>query len=394
MDFKIIALVGIMKSRFFVISCGFAMFAMFFGSGNLVYPLSVGRDCGGHYLLGALGFLATGVIIPFIGVFGMLLYDGSQQLFFSRLGKTVAFWLSFAALSLMGPFGVLARCITVAHGSVMDILPNVALWKFSIGMCVVVYIATMNNNRIIPLLGTLLTPFLLVSLAVISIAGLNCEFPPIESTVTGGAAFIEGVFTGYQTMDLLAAFFFATFVIRFLKKRIAESKQEESLVNLFTRASLVGGGLLAIVYVALVALAMVHASHLEGVAPEYLLAATVKKVLGPLASPIVCVAVVLACLTTAVVLASLFADFLRKDLCKDRLGRSQAMCVTLLIAFFISTLEFAGIARFIVPILEIIYPALIVLSALNIGHKLWGWTLVKTPVFLVLLVNGAWYIWG
>ena len=42
-----------------------AMFAMFFGSGNLIFPLKIGAYSGENYLIAGLGFFFTAVIVPF-----------------------------------------------------------------------------------------------------------------------------------------------------------------------------------------------------------------------------------------------------------------------------------------------------------------------------------------
>src|SRR5690349_22076848 len=94
-----------MKKQLLIISTGFALFSMFFGSGNLVFPISVGVESQGHYLLGSLGILLTGVIVPFLGVLGMMLFKGDIMHFFSCFGKKGTFIFSLIALSLMGPFG-------------------------------------------------------------------------------------------------------------------------------------------------------------------------------------------------------------------------------------------------------------------------------------------------
>src|SRR5205085_1194147 len=98
-------------------STGFALFSMFFGSGNLVFPILVGKECGGHFFLSALGILFTGVFLPFLAVFAMMLFQGSISSFFTCFGQRGTFLFSLLILGLMGPFGVLARCLTVAHGA-------------------------------------------------------------------------------------------------------------------------------------------------------------------------------------------------------------------------------------------------------------------------------------
>lgn len=373
-----------MKIKSLVLSTGFAMFSMFFGSGNLVFPLVVGQMSKGHVTLAALGILLTGVLIPFLGIFVMLLFNGNSGEFFGRLGRSAPFWFSLIALSLMGPFGVLARCITVAHGAFKLLVPSTELWMFSMGFCAVIFLLIIRKNQIVSLLGSILTPILLFCLLAIGVAGLMSADLP-KATLDGGwDGFKNGVFQGYQTMDLLAAFFFSVFVIKHLKKG---QKENGNVLPVFLKASLIGAGLLSTIYLILVLLGAIYAPMLTSIPPEEILGFIANASLGKWAIPIVCCAVVLACLTTAIVLASLFADFLRKEVIKNKINNPLAIATTLGIAFFISTLQFSGIGRMIGPILEAIYPALIVFTVLSIFHKLWGFHMVRMPTALAFLAK-------
>lgn len=374
-----------MKSKWLVLSTGFALFSMFFGSGNLVFPIAVGQESGGHYFLAAMGILCTGVLVPFLGVLGMMLYKGDIQSFFSCFGKRGTFLFSFLALALMGPFGVLARCLTVAHGALMLISPNMSLPVTSLALCVLIYFLASNKNKIITILGTVLTPFLLVSIAMIAAFGLTTVEEATVPTLSGWSVFKNGFFQGYQTMDLLAAFFFSKFVINHLYDRpSAGSEGERTLLKVFLKASGIGAGLLSMVYVALVLLGWIHAPLLATKAPQEMLGAIAMASLGSMAAPCVCAAVVFACLTTAIVLTSLFADFLRQEVSQSKLSRPMALAITLCIGFFVSTLEFSGIAKFLGPILEATYPALIMLTVVNIGQKFYGLKPTHWPFTLTL----------
>jgi branched-chain amino acid:cation transporter, LIVCS family len=371
-----------MKKNAIVISTGFALFSMFFGSGNLVFPIVVGQQSEGHYLLAALGILLTGVLVPFLGVLGMMLYNGSTQGFFHNFGKIGTFIFSLCALALMGPFGVLARCLTVAHGALQLIIPGVPLALTSFLICVAIYFLTVNKNKIVPALGVILTPLLLLSIAAIAFFALKGSSLPTTANADAWAPFKNGFFQGYQTMDLLAAFFFSTFVINHLRGTLSQQSQEGSSLKIFLKSSLIGGGILSAVYFILVMLGSMYAPSLAHIRPQEMLGHIAVSALGSMAAPCVCVAVVLACLTTAIVLASLFADFLHKEVSLGKIGNKQSLVITLLIGFMVSTLEFAGIARFLGPILEIIYPALIMLTIVNIAHKLWGVKSSHWPVTL------------
>lgn len=381
-----------MKKTWLVVSTGFALFAMFFGSGNLVFPISVGQESEGHYLLAALGILLTGVVVPFLGVLGMMLYKGDINSFFSCFGRIGTFWFSLFALALMGPFGVLARCLTVMHGALQLLTPNISLPITSLVLCGIIYLLAVNKNKIVPVLGSLLTPFLLLSIAAITFFGFKdgADMPMQNASGSSWMAFKNGFFQGYQTMDLLAAFFFSTFVIRHLQKKFADYPEEASSLKVFLKASMVGAAILSSVYVALVMLGWVYSPVLVGHPPQEMLGRIAMEALGSFAAPCVCVVVILACLTTAIVLTSLFADFLRKEVTKEKIGSKTALLVTLGIGFAVSTLEFSGIARFIGPILEATYPALIVLTVVNIAHKLLGVKSSHWPVTLTLAAKLCW----
>lgn len=357
---------------------------MFFGSGNLVFPILVGLASEGHYVLSSLGILLTGVLVPFLGVFALFLFKGDQVAFFSRLGAKTTFWFTLFCLSIMGPFGVMARCITVAHASFTPIY-SINLPLFSILFSTLIFYFAANKSRIISRLGNILTPVLLLSLIAIAYFGLKNATLPAATAGMGWASFKDGLFQGYQTMDLLAAFFFSVFIIKSLEQYAGEN--EKRALKTFIIAALIAAGLLSAIYFVLVMLGSSYSAVIAHLQPEQMLSAIVHSALGPLAGPIVCIAVVLACLTTAVVLATLSADFLRTSICKNKLSNNWALLVILALGFATSSLGFAGIASFIGPILETIYPALIVFTVLNICYKLFGLKMVRTPTAASLLLH-------
>lgn len=369
------------------LSTGLAMFSMFFGSGNLVFPVLAGQQSQGHYLLAALGIVLTGVCVPFLGSLGMLLFQGKPDDFFCVLGKKASFIVCMLILSLLGPFAVVARCITVAHGSFTHLFPSVSLPLFSAFFCFITFLSILKKNQLVSLLGNILTPILLGSLFLIAYFGLDYNLLP-ESSSLQVKVLTQGLLTGYQTMDLLAAFFFSTFIFNHLKRaEPALASSPWQCVKLSLGSSLIGMGLLALIYLLLVMLGATHAEFLNTVAPEQMLANIAEKTLGYKGSIIVCMAILLACFTTASVLTTLFADFFRQRVFQNRLSFTWAAFFSLLIAFAISTLEFSGIARFITPIIEIIYPALIVLTLLNLSKQLIGTPVPRWPIVLALFVR-------
>lgn len=376
-----------MKDKKLVIATGFALFSMFFGSGNLVFPITVGQQSGGSYFLAALGILLTGVIVPFLGVLGMMLYKGDIYSFFNSFGKRGTFLFSFLALALMGPFGVLARCLTVAHGAILLLFPQASLAITSFLLCVLIYLLTVNKTRIVTLLGMILTPFLLLAITTIALFGVTHGNLPPTADANQWLALKNGFFQGYQTMDLLAAFFFSQFILKDLHSRFSTHPDQSSLLRIFCKSSMIGAGILSLVYFILVLLGWMYSPLLTNIPPQEMLGLIAVESLGSLAAPFLCIAVVFACLTTAIVLTSLFADFLRNEVTNNKLPNSLALLITLTIGFLISTLEFSGIARFLGPLLEVIYPALIILTLVNIIGKIYSFKSSHWPFTLTIIAK-------
>ncbi len=352
-----------------LISVGMAMFTMFFGAGNVVFPLLIGQTAQDFSIYAILGLLITAVGVPFLGLIAVSLYNGDYRQFFSRFGATPAFTIIAVIMALIGPFGALPRCIALSFSTTNMFFENVSIIPFSLACCVLIFVCTVRKNAVGDLLGLVLTPFLLGTLGIIIIKGLISYPETIISTEhTAFSAFLHGLYSGYHTMDLLGALFFSSVVVHGLKEvssihGIVDKKQ--FFKNTFL-ASLLGAGLLAIVYVGMCFVAAKHASSLSQVPAEFLLGTIALNVLGSWAGITTCVAVVLACLTTAMALATVFAEFLSRDVCCGKVSYPVALAITLLIAFGVSTLEFRGIFQLLAPIVQTIYPVLFVMTVWNI----------------------------
>lgn len=372
-----------------VVTIGLAMFSMFFGAGNVVFPLYLGQYAKDHNTYAILGLLITAVAMPFAGLISITLYDGNYRDFFGRIGKIPGFILSLFIMGLIGPFGALPRCIALSYSTMKLYFPDFNLQLFSLISCLIIFIFTVKRTRIIDILGKFLTPLLLISLLIIIIKGI-LNSPVVNSNPSHSKLdfFLIGINEGYQTMDLLGAFFFSSVILACLKESsVGEEKNYKNLIILSLKASAIGAFLLSIIYIGFSFVAAFQSRSLVDIPKDQLVGMISIQVLGPYAGIIASLAVALACLTTAIALASVFAEFVYEDLTNFRLPYEWSLLVTLAIAYFVSTLNFTGIAAFLTPILQICYPALIILSALNILYKVYGFKPVKIPVFFVFIVS-------
>lgn len=356
-----------------VVSAGFAMFAMFFGAGNVVFPLVVGQSALEKTPYALLGFLLTAVCVPFMGLMAMLFFEGSSRAFFRQLGDKPGILIAGFIMLLIGPFGALPRCIALSFSTFKSSFPHLSLFWFSFVATGLVFIATYKKSRIIDILGAILTPFLLLSLFVIVLAGMfwhdGATMQP--SLLSEKQGFFFGLEQGYNTMDLLGAFFFSSLICYSLKQ---DAPSNEVFFRNALWASVLGALLLALVYIGFGAIGAIHGP--SSVASEELLGSIAFRTLGAYAGLVASSAVALACLTTAIALASAFTDFVQIELLKEKISYSTTLFLTLSISFGMSTLGFAGIGSWLGPILEWIYPSLICLTLFSLWRSLspkkWG----------------------
>ena len=375
------------KSPKIVLVAGFAMFSMFFGSGNLVFPLMVGMKSHDQFQIASIGLIISGVLLPFLGLIAMIYYGGNRAKFFKNLGAPAAFILTFSMLSLMGPFGVLPRCIIVAFGGFDLIFHDLTAPIFNAIFSVLTGLLAWHRTKIVSIIGTYLTPILIFGITAIIIMGVIAIETPPSIDISNTAAFMIGLDQGYQTMDLLAAFFFSATTVSYLASQINAKENPIRLERLSLVACSLGALMLVAVYLGFIYLGAAYAPLLESVAPEKLLVVVAQASLGPAALPVASVVICMACLTTSTILASLFADFLYNDIMQKRIPRSAALVVTLLIGYTVSLLGFMDLASWIANALLVAYPALIVFAVFKIisaktGHK---WS--REAFWLVLLIS-------
>lgn len=379
------------------ISTGLAMFSMFFGAGNVVFPLDLGRVSGNFNVYAILGLLITAVAVPFIGLGTMFLFNGNYKEFFKRIGKIPGFIVITFLMALIGPFIAIPRCITLSFSSLQIYFPNMSLFLFSFLFSSILFIFTINSKKILNLLGKVLSPILIISLVTLIIKGLMLHPNAKVINLTKGQAFMHGLMEGYYTMDLLGAFFFSVVILIGLQRyfgsafHLDDKKNKNIFFKVTFVSSLIGGSLLALIYTGFSFVASYYSGSLVLTQKDTALSILSQAVLGSTGGIIANLAIILACLTTAMTLAAVFSEFLQKEIFKNRLNYKTSLFFTLIAAFVISNLGFMGIIHFSKPILLIGYPVLIILTLLNLAYKLFDFKPVKIPIVITLVISTWFY---
>lgn len=352
---------------------GMAIFAMFFGAGNIIFPLALGQQTLEQTPFAILGLLLTAVLVPFSGLLAMFLYQGKIQPFFGRLGSKAGLALAFFIIALLGPFGSTPRCIALSFSTLNLAYPGIQPLMFNAVACGCLFLMAYKKQHLLSILGYILTPLLLTLLTVIIVKGFWHQ-PAQTSSLTQFEAlesFWKGFKEGYNMMDLLAAFFFAPVIIQLTQAKTAYLQDSKSRLYFVLKASAIGASLLGIIYIGFCLLAALYGSDLNGIPAEQLLAVISLKILGPYAGLIVCLTVVLACLTTAVALIAAFAGFVHQELLEGKFSYTWILALSVLATYIVASFEFQGITQFLTPILEICYPFLIALTAYNLIERLY-----------------------
>jgi branched-chain amino acid:cation transporter, LIVCS family len=390
----LILLSAFMKSiqKLDIYATGLAIFAMFFGAGNIIYPLAIGQYALDKTPAAITGLILTAVVMPFLGLFALFLFHGKTQPFFARMGKLPGLLVATLAISLLGPLGSTPRCVSLSYSTFKMSFPELSVIWFSGIACLIIFFFAYQKGRLLSWLGYVLTPGLVILLTLIIFKGLWQSPSANEWTQAKPAAqlFWHGLKEGYNTMDLLAAFFFAPIILTSIRaKQAARGEGQELSMPFILKASIIGALLLSLIYIGFSFLSSYYAAQLEGVPHDQLLATLSVYILGSQAGLFVNLTVALACLTTAIALIAAFSEFFYRDIFDSRIPYTVILTASLLITFFFATLEFSGISQFLAPILQLLYPTLILLTALNICYRLFGFKPIKIPLAFLFTVTCA-----
>ncbi len=386
-----------------IITTGLAIFSMLFGAGNLMYPLLVGIESKSQTPLGIAAFLVTSVLLPLIGLITMILFDGNYTAFFERLGKIPGQIMIAICMLIIGPMLVIPRIVTLSHVMMTPFLPTSFLstvtpassFVFAVIFLGITFLCTYKERAIVSLLGNIISPVLLASLAIIMIKAFFMTGTVEQSHASALSIVAHSLQRGYETLDLLGAIFFSSIVLVILKQTLGTgSETRAARLSLALKSGILGVGLLAIVYCGMAYLGEHFGYGFDGSNAGFLFKDISLRILGNHWAIIVAIAVLMACLSTAIALSAVVGEYVQKTLAQSRIGYIPSL-ISVLIASL--PLSIFGLAKVLAvtggPLVYIGYPIIIALTFANLAYKLFGFKPVKIPVLITgLLVTYAYYI--
>lgn len=370
-----------------VIILGFALFAMFFGAGNLIFPPFLGVISGSNWLIGFGGFILSDVGLALLAIIAAAKCNGEVDKVLSRSGKKLGIMLGSAIMICLGPLLAIPRtAATTFEMGISPLFDGFSPVLFSIIFFAMTFILTIKPSKVVDVIGQFLTPALLIALGVLIVMGIISPLGEMNTNIISENLFAEGVKQGYQTMDALGAVALSTVIISSLSNK--GYKEENQKIKLTLKAGIVAAIGLILVYGGLTYLgATVSTMYGQDVVQTTLIVEITESLLGKPGKVILAIIVMLACLTTAIGLTSATAQFFEKTT-NGKLKYELIVTIVCIFSAIVSNFGVNTIIKFSAPILDIIYPATIILVIMTLfGDKIKNNNAFKGATYMALLVS-------
>ena len=341
---------------------GFALFSMFFGAGNVIFPPYLGLSCGRQWFLGFACYYLADIGLALAALFAVL-RSGSPEHMTRRIGKGPSTLLMSAIILCIGPMLAIPR--TAATTYEMSLAPLVSGFSpvlFSVLFFAVILLLCLRESAVVDIVGKVLTPVLLIGLLVLIVKGVLAPIGPVPDRVLVDNVPFTGIEAGYQTMDVLATMVFGIIVLKSAKSKGHDGK---SMFRVVAGAGVVAGAALLVVYLGLTYLGVTMSRFFDlSVLRTFLVVAIVRNLMGYAGIVLFSVVVALACVTTAVALVSSAAGYF-STLSGGRLRYSWLAAAICLFSAVVSCIGLDQIVSIASPVLSIVYPPTLVLIFLS-----------------------------
>lgn len=358
------------------LAIGSMLFGLFFGAGNLIFPVLMGQLSGKNYVPALIGFLITAVGMPFLGVLAVG-YSKSEDLLdmTKKIGRGYGYFFTICLYLTIGPFFALPRLSTTSFevglsSNISADKMRIALLLFTFIFYLVALILALKPNKIMTYVGKVLNPIFLVVLSILLIfafikpMGVASLQPITESYIA--SPFSKGFVEGYNTMDVLAALAFSVIVINSIRhigvdepKKIVKYTIKSGVVTVILMSVIYG----SLVYMGATSLGVLKPAENGGIA----LYDISRHFLGNMGQILLATIVTVACLKTAVGLITACSEVFNKIF--PKVSYKKFAVSIALVSFIISNVGLSQIIKLSLPVLIFLYPLSIVMIFLELSSK-------------------------
>jgi LIVCS family branched-chain amino acid:cation transporter len=343
-----------------ILTIGFALFAMFFGAGNLLLPPFIGLQIGPHIWITIIAFGLTGILLPFLGVLSIVQSGNSIQDLGNKVHPLLAPILGAVIMLCIGPLIAIPRtAATTFEVGLLPIFPTLnPIWS-AILFFSITWALTIVPSKVVDIIGNFLTPALLVLLLLLIVVGVSNPLGPYSpTTLSSSEAFALGFTEGYQTLDVLASVIFAGIIISAAQAKGYDKTSEKSRVVIASGA--LSAICLFLIYGGLLYLGSTSNITDTSISRSALLIHIAKSNLGDYGMIAIAFSIALACLTTAIALTSAVGSFF-SQLTNGKLGYKTLVTACCLLSAALSITGVDNIIQFAYPPLAFVYPIVITL---------------------------------
>ena len=355
------------------------LFGMFFGAGNLIFPVHLGQLAGSNVIPAMIGFIITAVGIPILGVaaIGITHSDGLQALA-NKVGTGYGYFFTCLLYLTIGPFFAIPRCATTSFTTGIEPMlggnTGIALLIFSAVFFGLVLFFSLRPAGITVWIGKIINPLFLAFLAILVITAL-CKpsttvaaVAPAEGYQSG--ALFSGFVEGYGTMDAIAGLAFGIVVIDIIRSMGVE--KDTAVARDVLSSGILTGALMALIYVLTILMGtqsrgLFETSDNGGIA----LAQISGHYLGSFGSIVLALTITFACLKTSIGLVTSCSEAFVRMFPKALSYKTWAIIFTLF-SFVVSNFGLSKILDYSLPVLMFLYPPTITLILLALTGKFFG----------------------
>jgi LIVCS family branched-chain amino acid:cation transporter len=372
-----------MSNRKETLVIGFALFASFFGAGNLILPPMLGFNSGPDWWLVTIGFILSATIIPLLALFAHARLQGTMLDFGNKVSPlfSLIFCLCVYSIAIALP---IPRTAAVTHELAIQPFFGTSGLLTSTIYFALVFLFVMNRNNVLQILGKYLTPLIVIIL--LGIIGIGVFSSPSAMNISNyQLPIISGLLEGYQTYDALGGILIGGVVIISLNLKGYTSFEDKK--KIITKSGLIAASGLFIIYAGLIAVgAFYNTEFSSDIKRTELLTGLSLKTLGNIGTTFLSVLVALACFTTAVSVIVGTADFIKGLFNNSQKAYLITAIIACLLGVLVGQMNVTYIINVAIPALMFIYPITVVLILLNVMPEKFASKLVFKAVVLVTFI--------
>lgn len=346
---------------------GFALFAMFFGSGNVIFPPFLGLQCGPEWLGGIISYMISDICVAMLIFISIVRIDGNVNSITNRLGKVPGRLLIAVATICIGPLFCIPRAAATSFDMlvtpVTGLSGKVALAVFVVIFFVITYALCAKPNNVCDVIGKFLTPALIIFIAIMVVKGVVTPIAPYADSPMVENVIKNGVEAGYQSMECFGGLPLVPVLMAGILAKGYTKKEEQ--IKIMTPTVLV---CLLCLFAASVGMAYLGATvstlYDDGISQATLVINIANHLFGGAGGMILGVLASLACLTTAVGLVSGTAKYFSE--LYPRLSYGKLIVVICIMDVLISLMGLKNIIAFALPILTLLYPLMVLMIVMSL----------------------------